>query len=52
MQVYREVPTLDIAEKEKLKLIERIGEFNFRIVQGANERIQLEALLAWMAAQR
>ena len=24
----------------------QIGEYNFRLVEGANERIQLEALLA------
>ena len=46
LQIYREVPYLDIKEEDKVKLIDKIGEFNFRIVEGANERIQLEALLA------
>ncbi len=46
LQIYREVPNLDISEENKIKLIDKIGEFNFRIVEGANERIQLEALLA------
>ncbi len=45
-QIYREVPKLEIEEKKRMKLIEIIGEYNFRLVQGANERIQLEALLA------
>ncbi len=46
LQIYKEVPNLDISEENKIKLIDKIGEFNFRIVEGANERIQLEALLA------
>ena len=45
-QIYREVPNLDISEQAKVKLIDRIGEYNFRLVEGANERIQIEALLA------
>lgn len=49
IQVYREIPKLDVPEKQKMKLIEVVGEFNFRLVQGANERIQLEALLAQFA---
>ncbi len=45
-QVYREIPRLDVPEKQRMKLIEVLGEYNFRLVQGANERIQIEALLA------
>jgi len=48
-QMYREIPKLEIAEKEKIRLVGLIGEYNFRLVQGANERIQLEALLAQFA---
>lgn len=48
-QVYREVPKLDIPEKDRMRLIELVGEYNFRLVQGANERIQIEALLAQFA---
>jgi len=36
--------------QQKVKLVDRIGEFNFRMTEGANERIQLEALLAYIAA--
>jgi replication factor C small subunit len=49
MQVYRETMALDekdLAEKDKIALVDTIGEYDFRIVEGANERIQLEALLA------
>ncbi len=49
-QIYREVPHLDVPEQKKVLLIDRVGEYNFRLVQGANERIQIEALLAHFAA--
>ena len=49
LQIYREIPKLDIDEKKRIKLIEILGEYNFRLVQGANERIQIEALIAQMA---
>ncbi len=48
-QVYREIPRLETPEKHRMKLIEAVGECNFRLVQGANERIQIEALLAQFA---
>lgn len=46
VQMYREVDNLKIDERKKIELIDRIGEYNFRLVEGANERIQIEALLA------
>ncbi|MEM2948260.1 MAG: replication factor C small subunit [Candidatus Anstonellales archaeon] len=46
VQIYRAVSEMEIPEKAKVKLIDRIGEYNFRLVEGADERIQLEALLA------
>ncbi|KXB06053.1 Replication factor C small subunit [candidate division MSBL1 archaeon SCGC-AAA382F02] len=45
-QMHKEVLDLDIDEPVKVKLIDRIGEFDFRMIEGANERIQLEAALA------
>ncbi len=51
LQIYKEIPKIDIPEKKKIELIDRIGEYNFRMVQGANERIQLEALLAQFALE-
>jgi replication factor C small subunit len=48
-QVYREIPKIEIAEKQRMKLIEIVGEYNFRLIQGANERIQIEAMLAQFA---
>jgi len=49
MQVYKEVLNLKIEDAKKAKLLDILGEFNFRIVEGANERIQLEAMLARIA---
>ncbi len=48
-QCYREVQGLNIEERAKLRVMVDIGECNFRIVEGANERIQLEAMLAHLA---
>jgi replication factor C small subunit len=48
-QVHREVMNLDLPEPVKVKLIDKVGEVDFRLTEGANERIQLEALLAHFA---
>jgi replication factor C small subunit len=48
-QVYRETMALEedkLNERAKVDLVDTIGEYDFRIVEGANERIQIEALLA------
>jgi len=45
-QVHREIFNLDVPERAKIELIDRVGEFDFRLREGANERIQLEAMLA------
>ncbi len=47
-QIHRTIFDLDIPDIEKVKLIDRTGEVEFRIVEGSNERIQLEALLAYL----
>lgn len=39
----------DIDDKTKMKVIDAIAECNFRLVEGANERIQIAALLAKIA---
>ena len=49
VQCHREALNLDVDDKLKLKLISSIGDYNFRIVEGANERIQMEAMLAKLA---
>ena len=51
--VYREVTSarggLDLDERTRLELVELLGEVNYRIVEGADDEIQLNALLAKMA---
>lgn len=47
LQMNREVLNLkNIPDEKKVKIIDLVGEANFTLVEGANERIQLEALLA------
>jgi len=48
-QLHRSVFDLNIDDESKVKLVDRIGEADFRIVEGSNERIQIEALLAHFA---
>jgi replication factor C small subunit len=48
-QIHRSFYDLTIPDREKVRLIDRTGEIEFRIVEGSNERIQLEALLAYLA---
>ncbi|MDH7508488.1 MAG: replication factor C small subunit [Methanomassiliicoccales archaeon] len=45
-QIHRTFFDLQIPEIEKVRLIDKTGEIEFRIVEGSNERIQLESLLA------
>ncbi|MFH1750572.1 MAG: replication factor C small subunit [Candidatus Micrarchaeota archaeon] len=46
LQIFREITRMEIGDKEKVLLVDKVGEYDFRMVEGANERIQLEALLA------
>lgn len=46
MQMHKETFNLEVSDKEKIMLVDMIGEADFRLVQGANEFIQLEYLLA------
>ncbi|MGQ0534553.1 MAG: replication factor C small subunit [Methanobacteriota archaeon] len=48
-QVQRAVFDLPVPDAMKVRLVDRVGEADFRLVEGANERIQLEALLAHVA---
>lgn len=45
-QIHRTIFKLPVRDEVKVRLIERLGEADFRLTEGANERIQLEALLA------
>ncbi|MCK4613806.1 MAG: replication factor C small subunit [Thermoplasmata archaeon] len=45
-EVHRAVFNLNLPEIEKVRLMDTVGEIEFRMVEGGNERIQLETLLA------
>jgi len=47
--IHRAVFDLPVSEDAKIRLIDRVGEAEFRMVSGASDRIQLEALLAHFA---
>ena len=51
-QIYRAMFDLDISDRLMVELIDVIGEIDFRLTEGANERIQLEALLAHFALSK
>ena len=48
-QIQKEILELDIEPKKKMQLIDKCGEIEFRLVEGADEFIQLEALLSQFA---
>ncbi len=51
-QIQREIYKLDIPESSKLKLVDACGEIEFRMVEGSDEYIQLEALLSRIALEK
>ncbi|MEM0202551.1 MAG: replication factor C small subunit [Archaeoglobaceae archaeon] len=49
-QFFREIVSSNsINEKMKVLLIDKLGEIDFRLTEGANERIQLDAFLAYLS---
>jgi replication factor C small subunit len=48
-QLHRSVWEFDLTERQAVRLMERVGEADYRITAGANEQVQLEALLASLA---
>ena len=45
-EIHGAVLKMDIDDKRKIELLDKIGEFEFRIVEGGDPRIQLSALIA------
>jgi replication factor C small subunit len=45
-QVYSIITSLDVSDRKKVELVDRLGEYDYRIGSGAGEKIQLEAMLA------
>jgi replication factor C small subunit len=46
-----DIPDTLLPPREKVRLVEYLAEVDFRLAQGAGERVQLEAVLAHLAAQ-
>ncbi|HEX9240358.1 MAG TPA: replication factor C small subunit, partial [Candidatus Bathyarchaeia archaeon] len=49
-QIHSEIFRLPVPEKQRISLIEAVGEIDYRLVQGGDEEIQLSALLAKLAS--
>lgn len=50
-QLHRSIWDYDLADREAVRVMDRIGEADYRITAGANEQVQLEALLAALALE-
>lgn len=48
-QIQKEIWNLEISNENKLKLIDRCGEIEFRMVEGSDEFVQLESLLSYFS---
>ncbi len=48
-QLFREIVSSTMDEKMKVLLIDKLGEIDFRLTEGAHERIQLDAYLAYLS---
>jgi len=48
-QIEREIWNIDVEDRKKIHMIDACGEIEFRMVEGSDEFIQLEALLARFA---
>ncbi len=47
--IHKEIFNLNIPDRSKMVLVDKLAEFEFRMVEGSNEMIQLEALIANIA---
>jgi len=48
--IHREILSIQVTDKVKAKLIDKLGEYEFRIVEGGKEDLQIEAFLAQLTA--
>jgi len=50
-QLHRSVWEFDLDDRAAVRVMDRVGEADYRIAEGATERVQLEALLAALALE-
>jgi replication factor C small subunit len=48
-QMHKNVFELEVSEFGKVRFIDKMGEIEFRIIEGSNSRIQIESLLAYFS---
>jgi len=48
-QLHRSIWEFEVEDRAAVRILERVGETDYRITQGASERVQLEAMLASLA---
>jgi replication factor C small subunit len=48
--IHTQLINMDMDEKRRLQIIEKVGDYEFRLTEGSNPQIQLESLLAQIAA--
>jgi replication factor C small subunit len=48
-QIQKEALNLDISDRDKVRIIDRCGETEFRMVEGSDPFIQLESLVAYIS---
>ncbi len=48
-QIHRLIWEFDVSDDQAIDIMDRVGESDYRITEGADDRIQLEALLAGLA---
>ena len=48
-EIHGQLFDLDVSDRQKLEMMERVGEYEFRLTEGSNPQVQLEALLAQVA---
>lgn len=48
-QIHSEILRMPIPEKSKIELVDAVGEIDYRLIQGADEEVQLSSLLARLA---
>ncbi|MFP3945438.1 MAG: replication factor C small subunit [Archaeoglobaceae archaeon] len=48
-QLFRQILSSGLDEKTKARLIDKLGEIDYRLTEGAHERLQLNAFLAYLS---
>ena len=51
-EIHKNIYNIGMENEQRMRLVDRIGEAEFRMVEGSNERIQLESLLAHLSLEK